>query len=449
MLGGVWELHLTPCKNKDGKVIRVHGLAKNVTQRHNVEARIRWQDREIAALHNLSLEISSTLDGDEVMASLRRQMELYLDIGGGALYLLDFQTFEALQHNVWNLSPEQAERLHDHATQRLFPPPTQDIEDTATTPHSLPKELLVQLESEATSPLQCFASGYVIPLISREMLLGVVIFLSHDPYTFYRHHRPFYEMIGRQVGAAVQNARLHRSVTENREQLQHLARRLVVAQEDEQGRLARDLHDELGQMLTCLKISLELAEKPDTAPEISQRYRREAHRSVADLLDRVRQMSLQLRPTVLDDIGLMPTLKWHLERFTTQTGILVNFSQADIAGRRFPQGIETAAYRIVQEALTNIARHAQTTEAWVDVRVISLGERGPSLDILIEDCGNGFDSAASRLSSGLSGMRERAIAVGGTLRIVSRPDAGTRVEARLPLLSVSPNVVNADGRPEI
>jgi signal transduction histidine kinase len=441
----VWELHLMPCKDLNEKVVRVHGLAKNVTQRHDTEARMRWHERELTVLHALSSEMNSTLNFDEVVRSLRRQLDLLFDIRSGALYLLDFKTFDISLHQAWNLSPQQAEGVMEHVALRLFPPPRPGVEDAIVSPHTLPRDLLDRLEPGDDTGPQGFKSGFIVPLISREMLLGGVVLFSHDPSAFYRHHRHFYEMLGQQIGAALQNARLHRNVTENREQLQHLTRRLVDAQEDERGRLARELHDELGQMLTCLKISLELAEKPDTSPEVSGRHRREAHTTVAELLDRVRQMSLQLRPTVLDDIGLMPTLSWHIERFESQTGISVHLSQADVTGCRFPHAIETTAYRIVQEALTNIARHARTTESWVDLRIIPHEERGPALDILIEDNGDGFDPTTLHMSSGVSGMRERAIAVGGTLRIISRPGAGTRVEAHLPLMLGSHNINQPDG----
>jgi signal transduction histidine kinase len=126
-------------------------------------------------------------------------------------------------------------------------------------------------------------------------------------------------------------------------------------------------------------------------------------------------------------------LHWYIERFQNQTGITIHLSHAGIGGQRFGAALETAAYRIVQEALTNIARYAGTDEAWVDLRRIEEGETGAALDLLIEDAGNGFDTNMTRLSSGLSGMRERALGVDGSFRISSTPGAGTRIEARLPL----------------
>jgi signal transduction histidine kinase len=143
----------------------------------------------------------------------------------------------------------------------------------------------------------------------------------------------------------------------------------------------------------------------------------------------VRQMSLDLRPAMLDDLGLLATLLWHFERYTTQTGIRVRFHHFGL-DRRFPADLETAAYRIIQEALTNAARYAKTDEVDVHVRA-----RPDLLWLRVTDRGVGFSTdQASRVGAmGLAGMRERVAAAGGRLRIDSAPDQGTFLTAWLPL----------------
>jgi GAF domain-containing protein len=225
------------------------------------------------------------------------------------------------------------------------------------------------------------------------------------------------------AAVAIRNARHFEQTLQGRARLAALSRRLVEIQEAERRHIARELHDEIGQLLTGLKLTLEM--------DVSGRRRDEAHRLVQDLIGRVREMSLTLRPPVLDDFGLVPTLLWHLERYGAQTGVRVRLEHRGL-DRRFPSEIETAAYRIVQEALTNVARHAGVTEAtvraWADAA---------TLHVQVVDGGRGFDTGVvASASSGLSGMRERARFLGGRLSVESAPGGGTRLHAELPVTDV-------------
>jgi signal transduction histidine kinase len=151
--------------------------------------------------------------------------------------------------------------------------------------------------------------------------------------------------------------------------------------------------------------------------------------AVTLLLERVHDLSLNLRPPMLDDLGLVPTLLWHFERYRAHTGIDVQFHHLGVAGR-FPAGTEIAAFRIVQECLTNVARHAGVSQVMVDVWC-----EGNRLLLRIEDSGCGFEAGElSGSACGLTGMRERALLAGGALSIDSRPEGGTRVSADLPLI---------------
>lgn len=223
--------------------------------------------------------------------------------------------------------------------------------------------------------------------------------------------------------------RLLREVCAAREQLQTLSRRLVEVQEAERRSVARELHDEIGQVLTGIKLLLERV--AFLSPEGSQDILSDAQSSVDDLIARVGELSLRLRPTMLDVLGLLSTLLWHFEGWTSKTGLQVTFKHIGLEGQRFAPAVETVAYRIVQEALTNVTRHAGVNEV-----TVRLWANQHTLSVQVEDRGLGFDpestlSAAS--SSGLAGMRERATLVGGRLTVDSSPGAGTRVTAELPL----------------
>jgi PAS domain S-box-containing protein len=206
---------------------------------------------------------------------------------------------------------------------------------------------------------------------------------------------------------------------------ERLASEIVRVQEMERRFLARELHDEVGQTLTGLKLTLQTVPRADA--EQAARQLAWAETVVDGLMRQIRELSLNLRPSVLDDLGLLPALHWHLDRYTAQTGIQVAFVHAGI-DRRLPPELETAAFRIVQEALTNAARHAGVTEVRLHVR-----REARAVRVTIEDAGRGIAAAAVRSGAGIVGMRERATLLGGLLRVETVDPTGTRVTAVLPI----------------
>jgi PAS domain S-box-containing protein len=212
--------------------------------------------------------------------------------------------------------------------------------------------------------------------------------------------------------------------------LRSLSRRLVEVQELERRGIARELHDHIGQELTGLKLALEMVSR--LPPQQVKARLSEVQTSINELVARVQDLSLDLRPAMLDDLGLVPALLWHFERFTSQTGVRVAFKHRGMQ-RRFAPEIETAVYRIVQEGLTNVARHAGVVETTVRL-LLNKGVLG----VYIEDEGIGFDTEAAfarGTSSGLTGMHERATLLGGQFEIISAPGAGTLLVAKFPISS--------------
>jgi len=210
------------------------------------------------------------------------------------------------------------------------------------------------------------------------------------------------------------------------EQLKTLSRRLMEVQELERRNIALELHDEIGQVLTGLKLTLEVSTRLP-ATEVGDSLK-QARGLVNELMARVRKMSLDLRPGMLDDLGLLPTLLWQIENYTAQTHVKVNFKHSGLEKQRFAPEVETAAYRVVQEALTNVARHANAQEATVTVWT-----HQDTLSIEVVDAGQGFDmeTVIANETSGLTGMRERAMLAGGQLKLESAPGEGTRLLAEL------------------
>jgi signal transduction histidine kinase len=222
-----------------------------------------------------------------------------------------------------------------------------------------------------------------------------------------------------------------RALKDQTERLQVLSHKLLDIQENERRAVARELHDEIGQALTGLKLSLEMADRLPREP--ARESVRGAVSMANDLISRVRKLSLDLRPAALDDLGLLPALLWHFERYMKQTGVQVDFRHQGLEGRRFERDMETVACRIIQEALTNVARHAHTQLVEVRIWIDEV-----ALNLRVEDHGVGFDAQAllRASSSGLVGMEERASILGGSLMIDSQPGRGTHLVAELPLLPV-------------
>lgn len=221
----------------------------------------------------------------------------------------------------------------------------------------------------------------------------------------------------------VRRAAEHRA-EENAARLQALSTKLLRVQEDERRSLAQELHDQIGQLLTGLRFQLEAAR--DTAP--SQPLH-EALTVTTDLLQSVRALTLQLRPRMLDDLGLQPALEWLAKVFRGQTNIVVEL-ELTLPPARLPTELETAVFRMVQEALTNIARHSGASSAVVTVTADDV-----ALQVEVADRGRGFDATtalARRDSLGLAGLAERVRLAGGQFEIFSQPGQGTRLHAEFP-----------------
>ena len=212
------------------------------------------------------------------------------------------------------------------------------------------------------------------------------------------------------------------------QRLAMLSRDLMNAQEHERRHIARELHDEIGQSLTLLKLGLQTAHD---SPARTSAALSETEAGINGVLELVRNLSLDLRPALLDDLGLLPALLALVERFLTRHNLDCRFQHEGITGRRFSTMVETAAYRVAQEAITNVVRHAGVSA--VSLKVWAGADR---IQVRVEDEGSGFALASamrSHRSTGLPGMRERMHLAGGELRITTAPRKGTCVIAELPL----------------
>lgn len=233
------------------------------------------------------------------------------------------------------------------------------------------------------------------------------------------------------ISDITERTRIEAALRETADELRAVSGRVLQAQEAERRRLAIELHDELGQSLTAIKINLQAhARFKDQSPVETNA---ENIRIVDDALQQVRRLALALRPSMLDDLGLAAALQWIAKQTSARSGFGVKFHAERMELRLAPE-IETACYRIVQEALTNVSRYAQAKQVTIDMY-----QDGECLVLNIKDDGQGFDVTAMRErakagdSIGVLGMQERAKLVGGHLRIDSQPGQGCKVTLRCPL----------------
>jgi len=227
------------------------------------------------------------------------------------------------------------------------------------------------------------------------------------------------------------HAETQRALEASQERLRALSRRLLEVQEDERARLARELHDDVGQALTALKIQIESL--ATVAPRRRARRIEECVETVRHALERVRQIALSLRPPQLDDLGLVSALRSHLDRQARLGELEPHFEAGDLP-EPLPPDVETACFRVAQEAINNVLRHAEAGHLWLSLSAVNGGLR-----LAVRDDGRGFDAEGARRRSaagaslGLVGMEERAALAGGALELRTGTGQGTLLVATFAL----------------
>ncbi len=416
---------LAPIQNPQGETTAVIGVSRDMTELKKLEKELRQRADEFGALYETSQLLLSQIDLDAIQESI---CHLAVEKMG-----LDSAWIGQISSDGSLLEPVAS---HGLVETDLIPQPL--YQNSAPNPHPAAKafiegEICVDnrmLMRRGTSEDTLIpVSIAVIPLNQGSAFPAILTLIKRKPDYFSADQVKLIQAFATLSGVALQNTFLFKQVSSGRERLQSVSRRLVEIQEEERRRIARELQDAIGQILTGLRLSVaavaalpqdQIAEHTVSIIEI-----------IDDLISRVRQMSLELRPSMLDDLGILPTIVWHIDQYTRQTGITVNLQQTNLKNRRFRSEIETTVYRIVQEALTNIARHADVKTAnihlWCTEKI---------LRVQIEDKGEGFEPDevfSTYHSRGLVAMHERVGFIGGQLQVVSHPGKGTRLTIEIPL----------------
>ncbi|MGE5140160.1 MAG: histidine kinase [Rudaea sp.] len=291
-----------------------------------------------------------------------------------------------------------------------------------------------EIAYEGTDQLEAVLA---IPLVSSGQVIGALCLLHDGPFSNFA----VLQTLARQLVIAIENARLYEEVQRREELRGQLLEQVVAAQEEERKRLARDLHDQTGQRLTALGLGISAVDELlDKNPSLAHERMHEVKEMCTGAIDDLRQFVADLRPSLLDDLGLVAALREMAKQIEQRSGMRVEFNQSG-QRRRLPSQIETVVYRIAQEALNNSVRHSRAREASVDLH---FGD--DSITLCVLDNGVGFAPVsvlkvgAPIRAWGLLGMQERIDLVGGKFEIESAPGHGTRLLAVIPLRNAEDQV---------
>ncbi len=418
---------IIPVRDEQGHITAVAKYCRNVTERKKTDEILRRRNREMALLNRAGHAISSSLNLDQILNTLLEEIRHLLDVVACSVWLLDPATDELVCQQAtgpqkehvrgWRLSLEQglAGWSARHGESLLV--------DDVRVDERYYAEIARQIGLDIRSIL-------TVPLKAKETSIGVIQVIDIQVGRFQKMDLHLLEPLASSAAIAIENARLYDAELLARQQLRDLASYLQTAREEERAYVAREIHDELGQMLTALKIDLSSLDQylPEADPEVRERLL-----AMSDLVNEtirtVRRVATELRPGLLDDLGLVAALEWQAQDFEDRTGMTCEI-QLPYEDMSLNQDLATTFFRIFQEALTNVARHARATRVQVSF------ERTPhNLTLTVQDDGVGITPAqiADPKSLGLIGIRERVRAWHGEASFHGIPDQGTSVVVRIPL----------------
>jgi len=366
-------------------------------------------------------EITSELELDKVLPKVMQIAERLVGADGGVVALWDEEKEVITYPYLHNLPRELADvtvfKEEGLAGEVMTTGRSIVVDDYQTYARAVPAFVQAGL-----------ASVVAVPIMSGESTFGALSLLSLNKAKGFSHRDvAILTGIGRQAGIAIENAYLY-------ENMRFYARRITQAQENERRRIARELHDDTIQSLIVLSRRLEaMATSGERLPEAAAQRIRELQELTGDVIQRVRRFSQDLRPSILDDLGLLPTLEELTADLNRQTGLQAEFRVLG-AKRRLSSEVELALFRIAQEALSNVRKHAQATRVITTVELTDSAVR-----MTVQDDGKGFkppvltEHLAAMGKLGLVGMYERARLLGGTLVVESEPGRGTKVIVNVPI----------------
>jgi len=417
---------VSPVKGASGKIIGASSITRDISER-------KRRENEIKALHDINLAITSTLDLSAILQILLEKIDALLPYEASHIRLLNKSTgnFDKLvYHNIdeaqWKARSDMGgQSIHQSILRSCKPMFACDIQ---------------QDERFANADFytrQGMGSYLGLPLIFNEEIIGTLSLLSREKHQVTDAEMELAETLAKQASIVIHNAQIYEQiklksqhVLDSEKQIRTLANGLMHAQDQEAKRIAGVLHDESGQLLAAAYIALdEIAKR---VPAIATTWVNNAKTILDQVEQRLRELSHELHPTILDDLGLQPSLDFLIGQISKRTNIKCKFEA--YVNERLAPALEITLYRVVQQALNNVVRHAHATE--VHIRLV---EDEEFVQCSIQDYGIGFnvEEVSKRVRKpgaglGLNGMQERVETMHGTFRILSAPASGTKLLVTLP-----------------
>jgi PAS domain S-box-containing protein len=422
------DIVASPMYDDSGTVTRVIELRRDVTEEKRMADALIRRNEQLSILNAVANTVNQSLNLRDILGQALDEVLRLTGIDVGAIFLQEDRlgNLELLAHR--GMSEEAA-----HLASRLGM-----LDGACGGVLELGQMIIVpdlsryrgrRAESLKRERLSTLVH---VPLIAKGCALGSMCVGTRLQHDFDTEEQELLEAIGNQIAVAVENARLYAEVQQKEQLRGELLRKVIAAQEEERRRIARELHDDTSQALAALLYAAEGGTDMKDLAEVQEMLQGMQQLAVRTL-DGVHKLIFDLRPTMLDHLGLVPALRWFAQSRLERAGIRVTVEEKS-ATRRLPGEVETAIFRVVQEAITNIARHAAARNVHIAFEFTD-----ESVIVEVEDDGIGFDLVEvtvlpdSGRGLGLMGMRERAELLGGQVDISTAPGYGTQVQIYVPI----------------
>jgi len=422
------DIIASPLHDDQGRITRIVELVRDVTEERQLRESLVRRNQQLAILNAVATTVNKSLDIKEILDLALKEVIQRMKLDVGAIFLMEDILGQLNLVAHFGLSEETAQMVSQFGMLESSCGGVIENRQLVVVPD------ITKYRGQRARTLrnEKLTTLIHIPLTSKGSVLGSMCVGTCEFKEFGENEQKMFIAIGQQISVAIENAQLYAELQQKEHVRKELFRKAINAQEDERKRIARELHDDTSQALTALIFAAEEGLEIDDLEEIKTCINR-MHNLTRQTLEGVHKLLFDLRPSMLDHLGLMPAIRWFAKARLEPLGIRVNFREDNNTCRLYPE-TEIALFRVIQEAITNIARHAGARNVQICCQLSSNQAK-----VKITDDGVGFDHTQVTISPetghglGILGMSERLELVGGDFEINSTPGEGTRIDIRVPL----------------